>query len=191
VYGAGTNADGALGALTASQMAYNGTYSTDVQTTFTPILPAGTTASAVAEGTAFGSKTVTGNFTVIISAGNVLAEGYGADGELGNGGTGSSRALVNVNLPAGVSASSIAAGSEVAYAVGSDGKVYGWGKVPTDNNSGTALHTTPVALPFTFPSGVTPTKVYAAQRVVLVLTSAGTVYAFGSGALGATTPWAS
>ncbi len=112
--------------------------------------------------------------------GPAYAWGANNNGQLGNGATTDSLAPVAVKLPAGVTATALAAGASHSLAVGSDGKAYTWGSNfngqlgdETGNDS-----STPVVVQL--PSGVTATAVAAGGRHSLALGSDGNVYASGS-----------
>jgi len=89
-----------------------------------------------------------------------------------------------VQLPAGVTAHSVAGGAEFSLAVGGDGRVYAWG----DNGHGqlgdgtTAQRTRPVSV--TLPGGVRATAVFAGDRFSLALGADGRLYAWGANADG-------
>ena len=61
------------------------------------------------------------------SNGKVYSWGNNANGELGNGTETNEKDPVEVSMPAGVSASAIAAGADHSLAIGSDGNLYSWG----------------------------------------------------------------
>lgn len=107
----------AWGYNTDGQLGNGGTGSSDVPVNVS--LPAGTTVTAVAAG-ALHSLAVT-------SAGGVLAWGYNADGELGNGGTTNSDMPVVVKLPKGTKVTAVAAGGYYSLALTSSGGVLAWG----------------------------------------------------------------
>jgi alpha-tubulin suppressor-like RCC1 family protein len=110
---------------TALGWGYNGygelgdgtTTSTDVPVTVS--LPSGSTATAFAAGGY-------ANY-VLTSTGQVLAMGYGDDGELGDGATTDSDVPVKVSLPTGTTAAAISGGFYSGYALTSAGKVLAWG----------------------------------------------------------------
>jgi alpha-tubulin suppressor-like RCC1 family protein len=125
-----------------------------------------------------------------------FAWGDNSSGELGNGATGPAVATpVAVSLPAGVSATAVAAaGGEgdpalngfAGYAIGSDGHLYSWG----DNSSGelgngTSGGSSDAPGLVSLPAGVTPTAISAAQGIGYALDSHGTVYAWGDNTYGA------
>jgi len=109
LYAWGQNFDGELG---------NGT-STNSYTPVVVSLPSGVTASAIATGQY--------HSLAIGSDGKLYAWGNNFYGELGDGTTNDSYIPVAVNLPAGVTARAVAAGSDHGLAIGSDGKLYAWG----------------------------------------------------------------
>ncbi len=99
------------------QLGNGGTGSSDVPVSVS--LPAGTKVTAVAAG-ALHSLALT-------STGAVLAWGYNADGELGDGGTANSDVPVKVKLPAGTKVTAVAAGGYDSLALTSTGAVFAWG----------------------------------------------------------------
>ncbi len=162
------------------------------------LMPAGVTPTAVASA---------GNSSYAIgSDGNVYAWGYNQFGALGigsdaNPATGTDTPT-KVLLPSGVSAETITAnGQETdyasAYAIGSDGELYGWG----DNASGQlgvgALGTGPencqdlqadpssdAPVPVTLPVGITPARIAAGIYDGYLLSTDGTLYGWGGNAGG-------
>ncbi|MGH3156425.1 MAG: RCC1 domain-containing protein, partial [Streptosporangiaceae bacterium] len=119
------------------------------------------------------------------SAGQALAWGDDSAGELGHGSTTSSDVPVPVSLPSGTTVTQVAAGMEnFALALTSAGQVLAWG----DNtfgelgNGSTTDSDIPVAV--SLPSGTAVTQVAAGGATSYALTSAGAVYAWGSGAGG-------
>ena len=115
----------------------------------------------------------------LTSTGAVLAWGLNSHGELGNGSLKNSRVPVAVMLPAGVKVVAIAAGQYHSLAVSSTGTVYAWG----DNLYGqlgdgtTGNSSVPVRV--SLPAGVLATAVGAGDNHSLVVTSTGSVYAWG------------
>ncbi len=139
-------------------------------------LPAGVTATAAAAG---------GDFSLAVgSDGKLYAWGDNTNGELGNGTTNSSTTPVVVSMPAGVTATAVAAGESHSVALGSNGSVYDWGNNGFGQlgNGGTTDVHTPVKV--TLPAGVTPISVAAGQFMTEALASNGDVYAWGDGAMG-------
>ncbi len=124
-------------------------------------------------------------FTLAVgNDGNVYAWGLNSSGQLGNGTTTNSNTPVMVNLPGGVKARAVAAGTAFGLALGSDGNVYAWGL-----NSGGQLGdstTTNSFLPVMvkMPSGVTATAIFAGPAFSLAIGSDGNTYAWGSNGTG-------
>ena len=121
VFAWGYNADGELG---------NGTkFGSDVPVKVK--LPAGTKVTRIAAGGPLtGVGTVVagpGHSLALTARGVVFAWGYNMDGELGNGGTGSSTVPVKVKLPPGTKVTAVAAGAVHSLAVTSTGAVLAWG----------------------------------------------------------------
>jgi alpha-tubulin suppressor-like RCC1 family protein len=82
-------------------------------------LPAGTTVIAIAAGSL--------HTLALTSTGAVLAWGYNAQGELGDGNRKNADVPVKVKLPAGAKVTAIAAGGYESLALTSSGAVYAWG----------------------------------------------------------------
>jgi alpha-tubulin suppressor-like RCC1 family protein len=82
-------------------------------------LPAGTKVTAIAAGAR--------HTLALTSTGSVLAWGYNADGELGDGNRTSSNVPVDVKLPPGTKVTAVAAGGYYSLALTSTGAVYAWG----------------------------------------------------------------
>ena len=163
LYAWGYNGFGQLG---------NGT-TTNEDTPVAVDFPAGVTATAISAGTYFS--------LALGSDGNVYAWGDGNLGALGYGSMNEQKTPVKVSLPAGVTASAIAAGGSFGLAIGSNGTLYSWG----DGNqgqlgNGTASHsTTPVVVEL--PAGVTASVISAGYEHALAIGSNGSVYAWGAG----------
>jgi alpha-tubulin suppressor-like RCC1 family protein len=134
-------------------------------------LPSGTTVTAIAAG-ALHSLALT-------STGQLLAWGFGLDGELGNGITASSSTPVAVSLPSGTTVTAIAANGGHSLALTSTGVVLAWGynNYGQLGNGTTANSNTPVAV--SMPSGTTVTAVAGGGRHSLALTSTGQLLAWG------------
>jgi alpha-tubulin suppressor-like RCC1 family protein len=154
-------------------------------------LPSGVTATAISAGD-FHSLAVT-------STGRVYAWGDNGSGELGDGtytgpqtcpsygGLACSPTPVAVNLPAGVTASAVAAGGLYSLALTRLGHVWAWG----DNTYGELGdgnligRTTPAPVRLFAPgSGMTATAIAAGYQHSLALTSTGQVYAWGANGVG-------
>jgi alpha-tubulin suppressor-like RCC1 family protein len=134
-------------------------------------LPSGVTATAIAGGYAHG--------LAVTSTGSILAWGWNASGQLGNGTTTNSDIPVKVTLPAGVVATGVAGGSAHSLAVTSAGAVYAWGRNVEGElgNSTTTTSDTPVKT--ALPRGVTAADVGAGWYHSLALASTGSIYAWG------------
>ena len=139
-------------------------------------LPAGTKVTAVAAG---GEHNL-----AVTSTGAVLAWGYGADGQLGNGGTGSSGTPVNVTLPAGIKVTAVAAGALHSLAVTSTGAVLAWGYNGDGELGDGSTTNSNVPVKVKLPSGVKVIAVAAGGYYSLALTSTGAVLAWGYNADG-------
>ena len=163
LYAWGYGPDGELG---------NGT-TTAVQTTpVTVSLPSGVSPKAIAAG-AFSAYAIGSN-------GVLYAWGSGGDGVLGDGTTTGATTPVAVSLPAGVTATAIAAGLDTAYAIGSDGNLHAWGDGSVGelgNGTTTMVQTTPVTV--SLPGGVTAKAVVAGILTAYTIGTDGNVYAWG------------
>lgn len=110
--------------------------------------------------------------------------GYNPFGAVGNGTTTNASTPTQVELPSGVTATSVAGGVWFSLAVGSNGVLYAWG----ENGDGelgdgtTNSSVTPVAV--SLPAGVTPVEVAAGEANSAVLGSNGEVYTFGYNGFG-------
>jgi alpha-tubulin suppressor-like RCC1 family protein len=174
----GYNADGQLG--------NSGTGSSDVPVSVS--LPTATKVIAVAAG-ALDSLAVT-------STGAVLAWGYNADGELGDGGTTNSDMPTTVKLPAGTKVTAVAAGGYYGLALTSTGSVFAWGYNADGElgDGGTANSDVPVKVKLPAGTKVTATAAGGSLEGVggdtfgpghsLALTSTGRVLAWGYNADG-------
>ncbi len=162
----GYNSSGQLG---------NGT-TTNSSTPVQVSLPSGTTVTAIAGGSA--------HSLALTSSGQVLAWGYNADGELGNGITTTTGCFcistpVAVSLPSGITVTAIAGGQSHSLALTSTGQVLAWGSNSYGQlgNGSTTNSSTPVAV--SLPSGTTVTAIAAGDGHSLALTSSGQVLAWG------------
>ncbi len=162
----GNNSDGELGDGT------NNGSSTPIAVD----LPAGTTITAIAAGTAYG--------LALTSAGTVLAWGDNSAGQLGDGTTTDSSTPVTVDLPAGTTITAVAAGDRHSLALTSTGTMLAWGEnfIGQLGDGTTTRRSTPVAVDL--PAGTTVTAVAAGDRHSLALTSADTVLAWGDNSAG-------
>ncbi|MCQ9377948.1 hypothetical protein [Methyloversatilis sp. XJ19-49] len=118
------------------------------------------------------------------SDGKLYAWGDNGSGQLGNGSTAYSRTPMLVSLPAGVSALSVAAGDYHSLALGSDGKLYAWGRNYYGQLGGGSitLRTTPE--PVSLPAGVSVVRLAAGFDHSLAVGSDGQVFAWGRNADG-------
>ena len=135
-------------------------------------MPAGVTATAVAAGE--------DHSVALGSDGNVYDWGYNGFGQLGNGTTNNSTLPIKVGLPAGVTATAVAAGNYMSEALGSNGDVYAWGD-GADGQLGdgkTVNELSPIQVNVSFISAV------AAGGLHSLVISLGTVYAYGYGGFG-------
>jgi alpha-tubulin suppressor-like RCC1 family protein len=138
-----------------------------------------------------------GYYSLALTAtGRVLAWGYDADGELGDGGTTNSHVPVMVKLPAGTKVTAFAAGGSPegvggttfgpghSLALTASGAVLAWG-YNTDGelgNGGTASSELPVRVKL--PAGTKVTAVAAGELNSLAVTSRGAVLAWGGNNFG-------
>ncbi len=163
------------GAVLACGKNYNGDLgdgtATDSEVPVRVRLPAGTKVSAVAAGA--------DHNLAVTSTGTVLAWGLGNEGQLGNGGTGSSAVPVSVSLPADTKATAVAAGSQFSLALTSSGTVFAWGyNVDGELGDGTKTNSD-VPVQVKLPTGTRVIAVAAGGYDSLALTSTGAVLAWG------------
>jgi alpha-tubulin suppressor-like RCC1 family protein len=118
-----------------------------------------------------------------------VAQAWGSNQyqQLGDGTTTDRDVPANVSLPAGVTITAVAGGSNFSLALTSSGKVYAWGYNAEGEfgNGITSVPGGPVLV--NIPGGVTVTAIAAGGSHGLALTSTGAVYAWGmntSGQLG-------
>ena len=139
-------------------------------------LPAGTKVTAVAAG---GEHNL-----AVTSTGAVLAWGYNAAGQLGDGSTGASDVPVNVSLPAGTKVTAVAAGASHSVALTSTGAVLAWG-YNADGELGDGNTTnSDVPVKVNLPPGTKVIAVAAGGYYSLAVTSTGAVLAWGYNADG-------
>jgi alpha-tubulin suppressor-like RCC1 family protein len=167
LYSWGDNSDGDLG---------DGTGSGTRQSPEVITLAAGVTPTAISAG---------GDHSMAIgSDGKLYTWGYNNDGQLGNGsydpgpGQFSPEPIV---LAPGVSPTAIAAGADHSLAIGSDGKVYAWGRNDFgqvgDGDPTEAPPNRPEAIPLA--QGVTPTAIAAGSYDSFAIGSDGKLYDWG------------
>ncbi|MFF3026416.1 hypothetical protein [Microbacterium sp. NPDC057944] len=112
------------------------------------------------------------------SDGGVYAWGTNGRGQLGNGVTTNSSIPVKAATPAGVTFTQPETGEYTSSALGSDGSIYVWGRLPGTSVDATA----PVATPA--PAGVSFVQLSGGNGHILALGSDGVVYAWGSNGFG-------
>lgn len=116
--------------------------------------------------------------------GNVYAWGLNNHGQLGNGTTTNSDTLVEVKLPAGVTATAVAAGLFNSLAIGSDGNVYAWGENTYGELGNGTTTDSDMPLKVSLPSGFVPAKIYAYAYNDFAIGTDGSLYAWGSNGQG-------
>ena len=168
------------GAVLAWGKNYNGNLgngsTTDSDVPVKVNLPVGTKVTAVAAGAEYN--------LALTSTGAVLAWGYNADGQLGDGSTGTSDVPVNVSLPTGTKVTAVAAGALHSLALTSTGAVLAWG-YNADGELGDGNTTNgDVPVKVNLPPGTKVTAVAAGGYYSLALTSTGAVLAWGYNADG-------
>jgi len=166
VFACGQNANGQLG-------------SGNLTRSFTPVrvaLPNGVVITAVASGWRTN--------LAVTSTGSLYAWGMNQYGQVGDGSNSDRTTPLLVHLPVGVTVTAIAVGQYHSLAVTSTGAVYAWGfnGFGQLGNGTTAPSATPVLVPL--PAGVIATAVGAGDNHSLVVTSTGSVYAFGKNSFG-------
>ncbi len=139
-------------------------------------LPHGVKVIAIAAGDTFN--------LALTSAGRVLAWGWNAFGQLGNGTTATSDVPVRVMLPAGAKVTAVSAGGGFSLALTSTGRVLAWGR-NREGQLGIGVtrhrhHPVPVLLP----RDTRVTAIAAGQIHSLALTAAGRVLAWGNNSIG-------
>jgi alpha-tubulin suppressor-like RCC1 family protein len=168
------------GAVLAWGKNYNGDLgngsTTDSDVPVEVTLPAGTKVTAIAAGSE--------HTLAVTSTGAVLAWGYNADGELGDGATTNSDVPVNVKLPAGTKVTAVAAGGYYSLALTATGRVLAWGYHADGElgDGGTASSDMPVRVKLS--PGTKVTSVAAGELHSLAVTSRGTVLAWGGNNFG-------
>ena len=120
----------------------------------------------------------------LTNEGKAYCWGQGSSGRLGNNSTTDSRIPVAVQMPAGVSFQSIAAGNIHACALTTEGKAYcwGWNQYGQLGNNSTANSSTPVAVQM--PAGVSFQSIAAGNIHTCALTTTGQAYCWGYGGSG-------
>jgi alpha-tubulin suppressor-like RCC1 family protein len=134
-------------------------------------LPAATKITAVSAGYGFG--------LALTAAGQVLAWGDGASGDLGDGKTTTSNTPVRVRIPAGTKVTAVSAGEGFGLAVTSAGRVYGWGSNAYGElgDGTTTTRRTPVLV--RLPAHTKVVSAFGGGLHSLALTASGAILAWG------------
>ncbi len=158
LYAWGSNVDGQLGRGNT----------TSSSTPIVVSMPAGVTATAISAGE--------DHSVALGSDGNVYDWGFNGFGQLGNNTTTNELTPVKAMLPAGVTATAVAAGQYMTEALGSNGLVYTWGDGAMGElgNGSTSNEKTPVQV-----STVTSVSAIAAGGYHSLVITAGTLDSFG------------
>jgi alpha-tubulin suppressor-like RCC1 family protein len=122
----------------------------------------------------------------VASGGAVYAWGSNSSGQLGNRSLTPSTTPVQVQLPAGVGATAVAAGQSMAYALTTSGTIYAWGdnaKGQLGTNQASSFGSL-VPIQVQLPGTVTATAISAGRTTGYALGSDGAVYAWGDNELG-------
>ena len=133
----------------------------------------------------FSQFTSNGGYTCALTTeGKAYCWGYGGSGQLGNNSTTDSRIPVAVQMPAGVSFQSIAAGYYHTCALTTEGKAYCWGQGSSGRlgNNSTTDSRIPVAVQM--PAGVSFQSIAASSLHTCALTTEGKAYCWGQGSIG-------
>ncbi len=161
VLGWGQNSNGQLG---------DGS-TTDRHTPVTMTLPTGTTATAACAGNSFS--------VVLTSAGSVLAAGWNAYGQLGDGSTTDRHTPVSVSLPTGTTVTAIACGSAHVLALTSTGSVLAWGQNSNGQLGDGTITDRHTPITVSLPTGTTASAVGAGTDYSYAVTSTGSELAWG------------
>ncbi len=115
-----------------------------------------------------------------VGSGPIYAWGSNDSGQLGAGFFGSTTSIVQVSLPAGVTAEGVSGGESNGYAIGSDGHLYAWGNGGLGAlGNGTTGTDTDVPVTVSLPSAVAPKAVAAGGVGGYAIGSDGNLYAWG------------
>ena len=136
-------------------------------------------------GVSFQSITANNVHTCALTTeGKAYCWGQGSSGQLGNNSTTASRIPVAVQMPAGVSFQSIAAGYYHTCALTTTGQAYCWGQGSSGRlgNNSTTDSRIPVAVQM--PAGVSFQSIAASSLHTCALTTEGKAYCWGQGSIG-------
>ncbi len=126
-----------------------------------------------------------GYHSLVISLGSVFAYGWNGWGQLGNNTLQNASTRVKVKMPSGVTATAIAAGFAHSMAIGSDHKLYAWGRdLYGELGDGTITEDSKVPVVVSMPAGVTATAITAGVADSMAIGSDGNLYAWGINADG-------
>jgi alpha-tubulin suppressor-like RCC1 family protein len=122
----------------------------------------------------------------LTTTGKLLAWGYNAFGQLGNGTTSDTAVPVKVAVPAGTKIEAVSAGCDHVLALTTTGKVLAWGDNANGQlGNGTTTSTdTPVTVHVTLPGTGRVKSLFAGCEHSLALTTKGKVLAWGYNAFG-------
>ena len=133
----------------------------------------------------FSQFTSNGGYTcALTTTGQAYCWGLNNQGQLGNNSTTNSRIPVAVQMPAGVSFQSIAAGYYHTCALTTTGQAYCWGRGSSGRlgNNSTTDSRIPVAVQM--PAGVSFQSIAASSLHTCALTTEGKAYCWGQGSIG-------
>ena len=133
----------------------------------------------------FSQFTSNGGYTcALTTTGQAYCWGLNNQGQLGNNSTTNSRIPVAVQMPAGVSFQSIAAGYYHTCALTTTGQAYCWGQGSSGRlgNNSTTDSRIPVAVQM--PAGVSFQSIAASSLHTCALTTEGKAYCWGQGSIG-------
>ncbi|WP_350257668.1 immunoglobulin domain-containing protein [Scrofimicrobium sp. R131] len=137
------------------------------------------------EGVSFTSVSLRINHALAVGDdGKTYAWGENGAGQLGIDSTLDSHVPVEVEVPDGVSFTSVATGNAYSVAIGSDGKTYAWGVNFFGQLGNNSSVSSPVPVEVALPAGVSFTSVSAGNDHSLALGDDGNAYAWGGNSSG-------